>query len=80
MAFTKKIDHWSAVHSAFVAETLKNNCTVAAEWVFRWHFNIGRCVKVPDHKSIKNWVETFWTTASATNKKLGDHVSTVQIQ
>jgi hypothetical protein len=47
--------------------------------MFRGHFKIGRCVKVPDHNSIKNWAETFLTPASATNKKLGGHVSTVQI-
>jgi hypothetical protein len=32
---------------------------------------------VPDREAIKNWVQTFRPTASATNKKLGGRVRTV---
>jgi len=50
---------------------------VATQWIFRQHFNNGRHGKVPDHNTIKNWVEMFWTTDSATNKKPGGSFRTV---
>jgi hypothetical protein len=60
-----------AVQSAFAVETFffNNDSVIATQRIFRRHFNIGRHGKVPDRNTIKNWVEKFRTTTSATNKK-----------
>jgi hypothetical protein len=44
--------------------------------IFRRHFNIGRHGTVTDRSTIKNWVQKFRTTASATNKKPEGRVKT----
>jgi hypothetical protein len=50
---------------------LKNNDSVIPrQQIFRRHFNIGRYGTVPDRNTIKNLVQKFRTTASATNKNL----------
>jgi hypothetical protein len=36
--------------------------------IFRRHFNNRRHITVPDNNSIKNWVQNFQSTVSATNK------------
>ena len=43
----------------------------AMQRIFRRHFNKGRHRTIPDRNIIKNWVQKFRTTASATNKNLG---------
>jgi hypothetical protein len=67
------VDQWSAVPSAFAVETiLKNNDSViATHRIFRRHFDNERHRTVPDGSTIKNWVRTFRTTASAKNERPG---------
>jgi hypothetical protein len=74
------MDPWSAVHRAFAVETfLKNhNFVIPTQQIFRRHFSIGRHGRVPDRNTIKNWVQKFRTTASATDRKPEGRVRTVR--
>jgi hypothetical protein len=42
---------------------------IPTQQIFKWHFNTERHWTVSDHNIIKNWVQKFRTTASATNRK-----------
>ena len=73
------VDQWSAVHRAFAVETIfkYHDSVTATQRIFR-HYNNGRHRTVPARSTIKNWVHTFRTTASAKNEILGGTFRTVR--
>ena len=72
------MDQWSAVYRAFSVETfLRNNSARARQRICRRHFNPGRHGTVHDGNTVKNLVQKFRTTSSATNMNPRDGVTTV---
>jgi transposase len=62
---------WSGEHRAYVVETYLKNAesVIAAQWLVRKHFRLGRNATVPDRKTILVWVANFRATGSALKKK-----------
>jgi len=74
------MDQWSAVHRAFGVETIfkYNDSVIATQRILRRHYNNGRHRTVPAGSTIKNWVQTFRTTASAETERPVGTVRTVR--
>ena len=72
----------SSTTRVFAVETYFNNndYLVAAQHIFRRHFNLGRHGRVPDVRNIIRWVNSFRLTASACNRKPGRSKRTVECE
>ena len=61
----------SSTTRVFAVETYFNNndYLVAAQHIFRRHFNLGRHGRVPDVRTIIRWANSFRLTASSSIKE-----------
>ena len=75
------MERWRVQQCVFAVETyFKNNdCLVATQHIFRYHFNLGRHRRVSDVHTIIRWVNSFRLTAVETYFKNNDCLVATQL-